>query len=467
MNFIPPDVDLGANRKDIGTHSNRKGASSYCLLWPVISAVQVYLRAGWSLGNVQDRYIIAGAGADQLVGRAVSGLPINSNEFSALPPHFIGDALTRLAEIGWDNLLPGYTTYPGCLQRTVPFLLASLAYHLDWLHEKLSPQHPLWNHPIFTQLPPLTAGYVSLGHSLKQFVVCGLSRCPHTNMVATGIPYHLAIAMEVHQNTREIAVLKEVQAAMKTEIINVINQKTTEVLNATNSLPTVVKDAIMDNFQVNGVVPLRPDDVLRIAEGLENRITQQVTNLMNELRQRVAAVPAQEEKESEEEKVDLVHQVFHWGGAMRCVPMNFNFPSTTTKAMWTLWYHGNRNLRIGPYRQLAYGHQNDLQSRNERMLLSKTKSVMEALEHICYRTNRIRERRAHDIMNLSQSDSLRLFDDAFRELLRELYGDKPPSRPLDIICATIANRISKKRQRDQRALDGHESSSEDEHEEVW
>ena len=54
VNSMPPHVDLGANRGDIGTHSNRKGASSYCcLLWPVISAVQVYLRAGWSLGNVQ------------------------------------------------------------------------------------------------------------------------------------------------------------------------------------------------------------------------------------------------------------------------------------------------------------------------------------------------------------------------------------------------------------------------------
>lgn len=109
INAIPPHVDLGANRGDIGaTHSNRKGASSYCLLWPVISAVQVYLRAGWSLGNVQDRYIIAGAGADQLVGRrAVSGLHINSSEFSTLPPHFIGDTLEKLADIGWNNILPG------------------------------------------------------------------------------------------------------------------------------------------------------------------------------------------------------------------------------------------------------------------------------------------------------------------------------------------------------------------------
>lgn len=50
-------------------------------MFVVISAVQVYLRAGWSLGNVQDRYIFAGPGGDQLVGRAVCGLPIDGNVY--------------------------------------------------------------------------------------------------------------------------------------------------------------------------------------------------------------------------------------------------------------------------------------------------------------------------------------------------------------------------------------------------
>ena len=44
---------LGVDRKGIGTHSCRKGCPSYLL-------GKVYLRAGWSLGNVQDRYIYEG-----------------------------------------------------------------------------------------------------------------------------------------------------------------------------------------------------------------------------------------------------------------------------------------------------------------------------------------------------------------------------------------------------------------------
>ena len=209
----------------------------------------------------------------------------------------------------------------------------------------------------------------------------------------------------------------------------------------------------MDNFQVDGAVPLRPADVMRIADGLENRILERINNLTNELRQRVDRVPQQEEKKDEEPRVDPSNfQVFNWGGAMHCVQEDFVFPSTTTKAMLTSWYHGNRHLRIAPYRRLAYGHQADLQTRYERMLLSKTKSVMEALEDICYRTNKIGQRRAHDIASLAPNDSMKLFDDAYDKLLRHLYGDRLPSRPFDVICATIANKISRKRRLDQKEL---------------
>lgn len=45
----------------IGTHSTRKGASTHWLgVTEGPSPIQVFLRPGWSLGNVQDRYLFAG-----------------------------------------------------------------------------------------------------------------------------------------------------------------------------------------------------------------------------------------------------------------------------------------------------------------------------------------------------------------------------------------------------------------------
>ena len=99
--IIPPGVDLGAVRTELGTHSNRKGCATYLLaLSTSLSVVCVYLRAGWTLGRVQDRYILGGPGGDQLTGRAASGLPINKQEFSMLPQHFTGAGMERRRKIG-------------------------------------------------------------------------------------------------------------------------------------------------------------------------------------------------------------------------------------------------------------------------------------------------------------------------------------------------------------------------------
>ena len=58
--------EIGLSSKDIGTHSLRKGVATALSNSPAgPQAVSVRLRAGWSLGSVQGRYIFAGAGGDQ------------------------------------------------------------------------------------------------------------------------------------------------------------------------------------------------------------------------------------------------------------------------------------------------------------------------------------------------------------------------------------------------------------------
>lgn len=136
--MIPESV-LGASRKDIGTHSNRKGSVSFVLAFRYVTAVQVYLRAGWSLGNTQDRYIFAGPGGDQLVGRAVCGLyPSMARSFQFCLktwPHFTLEDMAVLDELGWSNILEGFDDYPAGFRRVVPYLFASLVFHEDFLRK--------------------------------------------------------------------------------------------------------------------------------------------------------------------------------------------------------------------------------------------------------------------------------------------------------------------------------------------
>ncbi|KAH9151940.1 hypothetical protein AeRB84_005565 [Aphanomyces euteiches] len=136
---------LGLPIEDFGTHSFRKGVASEISNTPGgPPAVNVWLRAGWTLGSVQGRYIFAGDGGDQFVGRAATGLNVHGSEFASLPPHF--DHKSSEYQI-FEEILPGFATfYPSSFRCIVPFLLASLTYHREWLESNLPKKHILFFH---------------------------------------------------------------------------------------------------------------------------------------------------------------------------------------------------------------------------------------------------------------------------------------------------------------------------------
>ena len=102
MSDIDPNLDLGCHRGDIGTHSNRKWAESMA-----VSRVdgpsrnQVCLRAGQSVGRVQDCYMKQEDDGDALTGRTLALLKINADEFDVLPPHFNHAVDANKAGISW------------------------------------------------------------------------------------------------------------------------------------------------------------------------------------------------------------------------------------------------------------------------------------------------------------------------------------------------------------------------------
>jgi hypothetical protein len=102
-------LTFGLELIDLGTHSFRKGAASFLSSMPGgASIIAIYLRAGWSLGPVQSRYILECDGGDQLCGRAATGLSITDANFAALPPHFLSEVI-----IDWDIIIPNYSNiYP-------------------------------------------------------------------------------------------------------------------------------------------------------------------------------------------------------------------------------------------------------------------------------------------------------------------------------------------------------------------
>jgi hypothetical protein len=166
---------------DIGTHSMRKGsatfASSGSTACPSSSAI--HLRAGWTLGGVQDTYLRYECAGDMHVGRTVSGLPLDSPEFAILPPMFVSQSedLTNMIDACLPHLPLGLTM-------VAEFGIASIIYHAQFLRDTLPIEHRIFATPLFREK--------DVFQRLSTLVVCRLGQ-PADCIQATGIPPHVSI----------------------------------------------------------------------------------------------------------------------------------------------------------------------------------------------------------------------------------------------------------------------------------
>ena len=83
-------LEFEVSVEDIRFHSIRKGAATYVSSGSTCAPPQVAtnIRAGWTMGAIQDTYLRYESAGDQYVGQVVSGSPLSSAKFGALPPQF-------------------------------------------------------------------------------------------------------------------------------------------------------------------------------------------------------------------------------------------------------------------------------------------------------------------------------------------------------------------------------------------
>ena len=134
-------VNLGMNPDDIGVHSIRKGAATYVCNGTegTVSFAAVCRRAGWTMGNVKDRYIHHDAAGDHVVGRCVAGLNLNSKDFCVSSPVFDTSVEKKDFQNDVDSAIN--STFGDILPKYRPLarhLLASLIFHHDFHQKKIS-----------------------------------------------------------------------------------------------------------------------------------------------------------------------------------------------------------------------------------------------------------------------------------------------------------------------------------------
>lgn len=357
LKYIPDHIDLGCKREDIGTHSNRKFAESTSaskIDGP--SRTQVCLRAGQGVGRTQDCYMYAEEDGDALVGRTVAQLKLDADEFDILPPHFSWETVNRFHEFGWEHILPGYKHYPDSFKRVIPYLLASLVLHYfnGNLARLLSQDHPLFKQVLFT------TNFEFL-ESLRNEVLMQHYYCPSTHMSASGIPAVIIVSREV----RELKKLFETTC-------NVFERKIEELTELLNrhgeELPEKLTAELLKRFTVQGVIPVTVDDIRKTVMELlncpdnpsfaklcaiENRLHNLVISSGNNSSDVHQGDQLIEQQLSSSNNNTTTPQSFvhYWPNVdekAHLVPYGFKFPSYTVHNMWSLWFFGIPNERIGP-----------------------------------------------------------------------------------------------------------------------
>ena len=368
-------VAMGIAIIEIGTHSIRKGMNSLknynntminnCIIISLVkgiasflcgipggpTAIAIYLRAGWSLGPVQSRYITEAGGGDQLCGRAAAGLNINSTEFAALPPHF-DSATTQLFTIPeWEELVPGYTTfYPADFRQVITFLVASLAYHKPWLVTTLPANHPLFNCRLWTS--------ARFHEVLCPAVLGGNFYNAQSQLRATGVPCHLVVAQAVEGLGNEVISLRQ------------------EILSLKDTIPESVKNKILENFNVQGVVPLTRNDVDTMLVEMKDAILAAIRQGGGQREQaRVEAGGAGGGGDGGTVQADGF-LAWVWKGRFHPVPETFRMPKVPVKKIWDLYWDGQPFQHIAPYRRLKPF---DMPTEVCKNLLSKARAVVKCL----------------------------------------------------------------------------------------
>lgn len=282
----------------IGSHSFRKGVATFLSsMCGGPGPIAIYLRAGWSLGPVQSRYILEGGGGDQLCGRAATGLPLTDPTFASLPPHFDLPNGEILSIEQWELILPGYSTfYPTSFQQVVPFLLASLIYHKQFLKDHLPAQHPLFLTRVWTS---------GLMDGLAPRVHAGCGRNPVTKLTATGIPPHIVLANEIVELKTELRSLRE------------------ELIDRLVQMPQNVSSHMRNEFTIEGAVQITRADVQSLIAEMESRVLSAFGSAITTLQVTHNAAVSSTALHS----TDAVEfRSFTWDGRMHNVPQDFNFP---------------------------------------------------------------------------------------------------------------------------------------------
>lgn len=373
-------AELGCPPTEIGTHSLRKGAATFvCGLVDGPHSDSVKLRMDHSIGSVDDRYIHIQAGTDKRVGRCVSGLDINNDDFCYLPPLF-----TNFDGVRFEKVLPygRLQNASPSLKAAIPFMIASVIYHSDWLEKNLPKNHPYFTSKIYTE------GFIN---TWKDKVSLSKRFCPITRLQMSGVPKYAQISQHVAELHETVLQQHDINQTRFDEI------------------PTKVTEALLPRLtSINGIAVYNDETVVNVIE----RRYPHFETLLTDLRTFMHNFSGQEALRSTVDQSGEDFRQFHWGGGVHNIPEDYKMPQCPSLDIWRLWIFGCRPQGLHPFSELKSMPFSD---KSQRTQFSKAKFVVNFVQaHLGMSTEQIRG------LGVNQAETA--FKEAYADILGHFDG---------------------------------------------
>lgn len=187
-------------------------------------------------------------------------------------------------------------------REVIPYLLASLVYHKPYL---LKMQCDNAGHPLLLQRV-WTSGVLD---RLQLNVEAGCNRNERSRMFATGVPPHLVLANSIVGMQRELDVLR------------------TDVITKLDNLPEALKQCMLQNFNVDGTIPITHVQVVDMLSELKTSLENSFVTAIREDRQSNSIVQVPSPMQIGDQTTFQGGKHFwSWKGRLHPVPLEFRFP---------------------------------------------------------------------------------------------------------------------------------------------
>jgi hypothetical protein len=175
------------------------------------------------------------------VGRTIAAsTSLNSVDLAQLVAHFaLPASIFDGTGFDWPTVLPIYADLPLSFKAVVPFLLATLVQHREYLNETLHGDHPLRRCAVWTT--------GALIHLRDRVHVDQVVSCKHCGMKATGIPPTTLLQHRLEQ--------------CESVLMDRIQVFDANVMGRLQMLPSEVKEAVLSSVRIEGERPMSKEDI--------------------------------------------------------------------------------------------------------------------------------------------------------------------------------------------------------------